>query len=614
MAERLCYLCRVFLFFTLSFIVQKPLFMVYNRNVVASTLDVTAADYLAVIVHGLRLDATTAAYLIIIPFLAVCCSFFCKSFPIKKIIVPYYICVTTIISFIFIADTVVYPFWGFKLNSSALIYADTPTAITANVSYGFTVLCILAILLLSTLYICLLYMLTPPFFHTFRSNKAWSSAMLPIGMLIFLLLRGGIEESTSNISRVYYSHIQYFNHSAINPVFNIFYSLTKTKDFSNEFHYFNKAEKESLVKGVFTTESVGNENLLTCPRPNILLIIWEGCGGHFVEATGGDKNVTPNLNNIAKESVVFTNCYAGSFRTDRGTVCILNGWLGFPTTSIMKTTEKSRSLPSLATSLGKEGYSTDFWYGGDVGFTNMKSYLYESGYKKISSGNDFPKKYRNYSKWGVPDHILLDSLATNILNRRNNSRWFTTVLTLSSHEPWDVPCHRISDEKKNSFAYTDLCIGKLIKRLRTTSVWKNLLIIIIPDHGIKEYDEQEGSDYRIAHIPMVWTGGAVSEKFTTDKLMCQSDMAATLLGQLQISHKQFIFSRDIFSRTYNYPSAFHTFINGMTFIDSTGVSTFDNTAQKTIFTKDNGTATDGSLRTRRAKAILQELYEDMSRR
>lgn len=620
MKERIGYLFRIFLFLIISFAIQKPLFMLYNREA-AAVSGIGLADGLDVIVHGLQLDAATATYFIVYPFILVLLSFFCH-IHLRKWTTPYYICVALAISIIFIADTVIYTFWGFKLNSSALLYADNPTAVTNSISGIFVAACVCAIMFTAFLYVVVLRKLTPNRFHPFTRHKAWASIMIPTGLLMFLCIRGGTEESTSNVSDAYYSDNEFLNHSAINPIFNTLYSLSKSKDFAHEFHFFTEEEKRRLTDGIFTTESIGDESILNRQRPNILLIIWEGCAGHFVELTGGDKHITPCLNAIARESVVFTNCHAGSFRTDRGTVCILNGWLGFPTASIMKTPEKSRTLPSLALSLGKEGYRTDFWYGGDIGFTNMKSYLYESGYEKIYSDRDFPAEDRNYSKWGVPDHIVLDSLAADISRRKDNEQWFTTVLTLSSHEPWDVPFQKMKDKKKNSFAYTDHCVGRLLDKLKETKAWENLLVIIIPDHGIKEYDGQSGSDYRIAHIPMVWTGGAIAGRRTIDTLMGQSDMTATLLGQLHIPHDKFLFSRDIFSSTYKYPSALHTFDNGMTFMDSTGVSTFDNHIQKTVFTSnhcdmrnnDSDFHCNDSIRVRRAQAILQLLYEDMAGR
>jgi phosphoglycerol transferase MdoB-like AlkP superfamily enzyme len=345
-------------------------------------------------------------------------------------------------------------------------------------------------------------------------------------------------------------------------------------------------------------------------------VIWEGCPGAFVEAVGGEPDVTPNLNRLANEGVVFTNCYANSYRTDRGVLCTLSGWLGMPTASLMKMTDKSSNLPAIAESLGAFGYKCDFWYGGDVGFTNMNSYLYESGYKTVRGDMYFSAEDRNYSKWGVPDHVVLDSVANNIINRKDiDGRWMTTVLTLSSHEPWEVPYQRLDEKKRNSMAYTDDCMGKFVERLKQSPVWNDLLVVVLSDHGIKSNQKQQNSDYEVAHIPMVWIGGAIKEHRVVSSIMAQSDMAATLLGQLDIPHADFIFSRDVMSKTYQCPSAFHTFDNGMTLIDSLGVVTYDNNAKRTIYSElFTGGQMDIKLYENKIKAVLQTVYKDAATR
>jgi phosphoglycerol transferase MdoB-like AlkP superfamily enzyme len=282
----------------------------------------------------------------------------------------------------------------------------------------------------------------------------------------------------------------------------------------------------------------------------------------------------------------------------------------------MKMTDKSSNLSAIAESLGASVYKCDFWYGGDVGFTNMNSYLYESGYKTVRGDMYFSAEDRNYSKWGVPDHVVLDSVANNIINRKDiDGRWMTTVLTLSSHEPWEVPYQRLDEKKRNSMAYTDDCMGKFVERLKQSPVWNDLLVVVLSDHGIKSNQKQQNSDYEVAHIPMVWIGGAIKEHRVVSSIMAQSDMAATLLGQLDIPHDDFIFSRDVMSKTYQCPSAFHTFDNGMTIIDSLGVVTYDNNAKRTIYSElFTGGQMDIKLYENKIKAVLQTVYKDAATR
>lgn len=612
MRERLKYLLIMFLMLLAVFVTQKPLFMLYNLDVAT---DVGIGDFFMVMFHGLQLDITVTSYCMVLPTIVVLLSFFNKV-PVRKILVAYYFILMLIIATIFVADAVLYHFWGFKLNSSVFMYTDRPGDALASVSVWFVIFRVLLIFVFAKLYSWLCYKLTPKFFVRNPKYRISAMILIPVLGLYFLGIRGGIDESTANVSDVYFSDNQFLNHAAVNPTFNMLYTLTKSKDFSKEFNFYGDEERETLTKGLFTTESVDTDTLLRTRRPNVLIVIWEGCPGAFVEAVGGEPDVTPNLNRLAKEGVVFTNCYANSYRTDRGVLCTLSGWLGMPTASLMKMTDKSSNLPAIAESLGAFGYKCDFWYGGDVGFTNMNSYLYESGYKTVRGDTYFSVEDRNYSKWGVPDHVVLDSVANNIISREDtDEHWMTTVLTLSSHEPWEVPYQRLDEEKRNSMAYTDDCMGKFVEHLKQSPVWNDLLVVVLSDHGIKSNQKQQNSDYEVAHIPMVWFGGAVKEHRVVSSIMAQSDMAATLLGQLDIPHNDFIFSRDVMSKTYRCPSAFHTFDNGMTLIDSLGVVTYDNNAKRTIYSElFTGGQMDIKLYESKIKAVLQTVYKDAATR
>ena len=195
--------------------------------------------------------------------------------------------------------------------------------------------------------------------------------------------------------------------------------------------------------------------------------------------------------------------------------------------------------------------------------------------------------------------------------RENNKKpWFTAFLTLSSHEPFEVPFNKFEDKHFNAFAYTDHCIGEFIKRFRQTPQWNNTLIILLPDHGIPYPKDGERFSPKFFRIPMIWTGGAVKQKLTVEKIMNQTDLAATLLAQLGLSHADFAFSRNVLSESYTYPFAFYSFVNGFGYLDNSGVSVYDNASNKVFF---NVAPEGDSLRVSRGKAILQTLYDEVGK-
>lgn len=608
MKKRIAYISLYFFTVLLIFILQKPLFMLYNGSIEKGF---GFADYMQVMVHGASLDAATAGYLTAFPFLLVLISIWFRKFPLKKILYGYYILAAALISIIFVVDMALYTFWGFKLDASVFLYIDSPKEALASVSVGFILLRVLAILLLIALNSWVLLKITPSVLTVTRKRIAGTAGMLLLGGVLFVIIRGGVTESTSNIGQVYFSNEPFLNHSAVNPDFSLLSSMGKSQDFASEFNFFDEEKRAALFDGLYpTTDGDSIIQVLNTKRPNILIILMEGFGGAFVEPLGGLPDVTPHFNRLSKEGIFFTNCYANSFRTDRGTVCTFSGYLGLPTASVMKIPAKSRTLPAIAEGLSKAGYKTDFLYGGDINFTNMKSYLLSTGYQRLTANTDFSLAEQTSNAWGVNDDITFEYLYNQLRNRKEEGPWHTAFLTLSSHEPFEVPYHRLEDKIPNAFAYTDECLGKFIDRLKQTPAWKDLLVICLPDHGF--YYPREGSNAmpRFYHIPLLWLGGAVKQPMQVDKIMNQTDLAATLLGQLGLEHTAFTFSRNVLGSDYKYPFAFYSFNNGFSFRDSTGVTVFDNNSGSILF---NEPEADES-RLDKGKAILQTVYDDLGNR
>lgn len=608
MKKRIAYISLYFFTVLLIFILQKPLFMLYNGSIEKGF---GFADYMQVMVHGASLDAATAGYLTAFPFLLVLISIWFRKFPLKKILYGYYILAAALISIIFVVDMALYTFWGFKLDASVFLYIDSPKEALASVSVGFILLRVLAILLLIALDSWVLLKITPSVLTATRKRIAGTAGMLLLGGVLFIIIRGGVTESTSNIGQVYFSNEPFLNHSAVNPDFSLLSSMGKSQDFASEFNFFDEEKRAALFDGLYpTTDGDSIIQVLNTKRPNILIILMEGFGGAFVEPLGGLPDVTPHFNRLSKEGVFFTNCYANSFRTDRGTVCTFSGYLGLPTASVMKIPAKSRTLPAIAEGLSKAGYKTDFLYGGDINFTNMKSYLLSTGYQRLTANTDFSLAEQTSNAWGVNDDITFEYLYNQLRNRKEEGPWHTAFLTLSSHEPFEVPYHRLEDKIPNAFAYTDECLGKFIDRLKQTPAWKDLLVICLPDHGF--YYPREGSNAmpRFYHIPLLWLGGAVKQPMQVDKIMNQTDLAATLLGQLGLEHTAFTFSRNVLGSDYKYPFAFYSFNNGFSFRDSTGVTVFDNNSGSILF--DEPEADESRLD--KGKAILQTVYDDLGNR
>ena len=599
--RRMGNLIKSYVWTVVVFIVAKIGFMLCCKE----GHEFTAGDMWQVITHGLSLDLSTALYILIVPFLLTIVSVWWKNEKVQKWILRiYFIIIAIALALAFVADTSLYPFWGFKLDASCLQFLETPGDAAASVSTGYLIVRLAIIVLIA-------WVIYKGYSWSVKcgvrsENTSSFPKLLETGFyiicmpLIVIGIRGGLDESTTNVGQVYYSQNQFLNHSAVNPVFCFLSSFEKTASNIVDYDFYTDDECAKLMDGLYPTTSVDTDTLLITERPNIVIVLMESAGDLFAD-------VMPNLQRLKAEGINFSNCYGNTWRTDRGTVCTYSGYPSFPTSSVMKMPKKSNLMPSIASSLQQEGYHTYYLYGGDINFTNMRSYLIATGWEKLTWKADYNSEEQNSANWGVRDDITFGTLYQKITSMPQDEHYLIGFSTLSSHEPWDVPMERGErDEIANAFYYLDQCIGDLITKLKQTPQWENLLIIFLPDHSI-DYGSYTESEPLRNRIPLVWTGGAIRSHQDISTTCNQTDLAATLLAQLRLSHDQFRWSRDVLSKSYTYPFATHNYNNGFSLTDSTGFMAYDLESQHIITDKSSETARLEKM----GKAILQATTKDL---
>lgn len=602
MKQAIRYLVSLLLYFIGVFLLAKAAFMLYNR----ASAPYGPADVLQVLLHGLPMDASTAGYLIALPWLAVLIALWVPRLALHRLLRPYFIIVGFALTLVLAADTVLYEFWQYKLDASILNYLNADTGVESCVSWGFLAACALA-LVAGTLLLCWLPIrLTPRRLPKITARVPKTLAMLLIGGLIFVMVRGGAGTSTMNVGSAYFSDKLFLNHSAVNPLFSLVSTSYKITKFDRQFRLYDDAAAcDSVFQGLYPadTEDVA-DSLLRVSRPQVLLIQLESFGAQFIAELGGHPEVCPEFSRLIKEGVFFDNLYSNSYRTDRGSVCVTSGHVSYPTVSLMKIPGKLNHIPSLAHSLAAEGYTTHFLYGSDINIMGKKGYLVAAGFQDIMSDADFSFKDTRRSKWGANDSLMFHKAIDIIRSRPQGPRWFQVVQTLDSHEPFEVPYKRLDDKVHNAFAWTDHCLGQFIDSLRRMPVWDDLLIVAYADHGMMYEMSYENPEY--FHTPLLLLGGALKQPRRIHTLMNQSDIAATLLSQMGISHRQYQWSRNVLSKNYTYPFAYCSYPAGIMFKDSTGASIFDVNASRPVVGQS---APGHDQRLRRAKAILQKSYD-----
>lgn len=572
MKERLVYFLKYYLFWLCLFLVQKPLFMLSQWERLG---DVRVVDWFFVPWHALPLDLSVASYLMLPVGLMMIVSAWVRIPWMSRIMDGYTAVMLSAAWLLFISDVATFPSWGFHLDRTLFLYLQTPMEVLACAEtwqwIAGVVVWIMAVVMSMLVYRRWMgRKMEWSMFPTWQAQIGGCIGWVLLTALLFLPIRGSLTVSTMNTGRVYFSDNRMLNLSAINPIFNMMESLSENTFDTERYTYMPSAEATRLLDSLYlhTDSAAAPIRVLQTTRPNIILFILESFSHNAWEAM-------PNVRRLSEQGVYFSRVMASSFRTDRGVVAVMSAFPGQPTSSIMTVPHKAQQLPQIGKDLSREGYRLKFWHGGDEDFTCMRSYLISGGFTDRVSDHSFPVADR-LSKWGVPDHILFSRLSEELCERSRVSRGYAedkptldVVLTLSSHEPFEVPAlRRFDNPYLNAVAYTDSCIGALVDTLRTLPTWDNTLLVLVADHGFPYPATLQNHETRRYHIPIVMAGGAVTRPLRVDHVASQIDLVPTLLGQMEIDHSAYRFGKDMLDPAQ--PAfAFYSFVDGYALVTET---------------------------------------------
>ena len=603
LAGNLLFLGALFAMSLLVMAIEKPLFLLWYH---AQAVEASAAELALVVWNGLKLDQTVAGYITALPLLVVLAALWIPGRWSRSVLKGYLLVIAAVSATAFAANLALYEYWAFPLDSSVLQYLASPKEALASITAGQLLLQLLVAAAvfggMAWCYLRVLRLYDPARRSTHRAGS--TLVLLLAAGVLFLPIRGGVSVATANVSKVYFSGRMFLNHAAVNPLFSFLSTLSDGDDALYEYEFFPEPERAAIFEPLRgdLPAGIGTDTLLRTRRPNVVLFLVESFGRSTVDERVGGEPVAPEFQRLKGEGVYFDNLFANSFRTDRGTVAVLSGFPAQTKMSVMKLPVKSQRLPSIARSLRREGYATSFYYGGDLNFTNTASYLYGTGFDRLTWQKDLHFDAPT-SKWGYADDVVIDAFTDHVLAEAASQRpFFAAVLTLSSHEPFDVPFAKFDDPMLNAMAFTDACLGRFVERVRQTPVWDDLLVILIADHAYPYPYGIANSDALRHRIPMLWLGGAVRRPAVVETYGSQSDLAATLLAQLGIAHGDFLFSRDLFDPA-RPKFGYWCFNNGFGVADAGGTTIFDCTSARVI----SPDSTAAQLRD--GKAMLQTTYK-----
>jgi len=584
--------------------VFRVLFVITNYRFLEGNL----GHKLLLFFAAVRLDCAMAAYLVAPVFV-----FWMLYIAIKKkflLVIARYITIVLTIPVIIICLMNIgnYTNWQTVINKRVLLYFENLAEVTHFMST--------AQLVLSPIFIlgfCWMAVYFHKYFvkreHEVSAGKRAAVVNFLAAAPLFLFARGGFQITPINESAAYYSVYKTNCHASVNPVYYFVHDVSGYFSVNNKYVFFKWPEAEKTFRNMMKETDRDTMRLTEVQKPNLVFIILESWTADVIEQLGGEKGVTPFTDELIDESLLFTQCYGPGYRTDAGLVSVLAGYPSQPDNAIIAYPAKIENLPSFCETLKRQGYGSSFFYGGDITFAEMKSFIVQQGFEYISDKNNYAARHRN-SKWGAHDGKVLESQA-NYLSFQKQP-FFSCVLTLSTHEPFEVPIkHKFEHETepgmfKNSAYYTDQCLKKYFSRVKKTGWYKNTLFVLVADHGHHLPLRRSLNTPESKRITCILTGGALRQQLRGKKwngVMNQHDLVKMLAPYYKVDPKKYRFAKDPFKATS--PFAWYSNENVLGIVTRKGPAIYD------IHTQ---TITGNKMAVNEAKAYLQVTYKDFTSR
>lgn len=605
MRAKIWFLVKYYLFWIVLSILAKVIFLLYEKG---DALQVT--DYFQIFYRGLQLDFSLGGYIMMLACLITAFTPFVRESIIKSCFAVLTFILLILFWTVVVVDLELFKNWGYHIDSTPLLYIKTPKEALASLPNGWIIglLLFLVVLIAGSYYLYYRFISRP--YHYKSGSWGQVPLFLVLSALMIIPVRGGFNVAPMNTSFVFFHKTSMFaNQAAINPVWNFIYEVLHMNKGQKKFEYMPTGKAHEIVDTLIRQEGAYKQ-ILKNSRPNIVLLLLESFTANAIEALGGEPGVTPHLNQLAKEGILFSHIYAVGNRSDRGMAGVISAYPSHPNFSLLKYPNKTAARPRFSKDLETNGYHTRFYYAGDINFGGFRSYVTMSFQEMVTEDDFSGKAQEERFKWGIHDEYMFERLFEDI--KKAPQPFMYMAFNMSSHEPFEVPMEtRItgsSEEKRflNAIYYSDACIGDFIRKCKASGLWDNTLFILVADHGTIKIGDLQPFEPKAFHIPLLFAGGALNVQDTViSTIGSQSDIAATLLAQLGMDASGYRYSKNLLAEDI-IPFAFYSYSNAMGIVSQEGISIYD-LKNNTYLRGDSLT-----LNNERLKAYLQVLDEDVN--
>ncbi|TDR44841.1 phosphoglycerol transferase MdoB-like AlkP superfamily enzyme [Tahibacter aquaticus] len=442
-----------------------------------------------------------------------------------------------------------------RFNFIAVDYLIYTNEVIGNIRESYPIRSILAGILLATTAIFLLarrWRQPVGDSSTFATRSLVALGWLVATALITLGVDGNLKQQTAN---------EYVNQLAGNGIYE-FFAAVRSSELSFPRFYKNLPDAQAFanLRRLLQTPDATfvNDDPFDITRDiranreprklNVVLISVESLSAFYSGAYGGNPSLTPELDKLAGQSLMFTRLFASGTRTVRGLEALALSIPPTPGESIVKRPH-NENLFSMATVFNANGYESQFLYGGYGAFDNMNYFFGNNGYEVRDRGSIAPEKIHQANIWGVADEDLY-SLALSEFDRIHaaGKPFFGHIMTTSNHRPYTFPEGRIDapqGKRESAVRYTDWAIGDLLRRAREKPWFDDTVFVITADHCASSGGIASLPVFRY-HIPLLIYSPRHVPPAREERLVGQIDIAPTVIGLLGLNYRSRFFGADVF--------------------------------------------------------------------
>ncbi len=563
MKRVLIFFLRLLVFWLWFFACARVLFFVMNFSSIETP---NATSILQPFYYGLKLDFSISGYVMLVSGLMVSLGHLFRSPKLGVQTVRIFNKFVLIVFALFlVVNARLYTYWGHHVDASILDYLKTPKEALASANWRDW----FVTLVVSLGFIWAMFqMYRIAFFYKWKNidfKRRLSVPTLVLTAILIVPIRGGFDVASLNVSSAYFSEDNFQNHTALNPVWNALYSLSEQTD-DGELVFMDPTVADSIHSEVFDNGLFENDELTLNNKTNVVFIILESFTSNVVGALGGINDVTPNLDKWVSKGLSFSNFYSSGDRSDRGLTTLFTGFPSLPNGRLLKYPNKLANAPSLYRNFKDQGYYTSFYYGGNLEFANLKLLFTEGRVKNVVSKKNLSGDLTT-GKWGVRDGDMFNVFWEDITEQKQP--FFSTLYTLSSHEPFDIPTVSFKlnqDDSKfyEAIYYTDSCFGQFMNDLEKSDLWDNTLVVVTADHGVRKPDDVVLYSPRKYRVPLVLTGGVVEKAKMYTHYASHTDLPFSLEEILfGLQNQEYAYSKSVFDTSKSFAHYYYNLGAGM---------------------------------------------------